>query len=56
MEGITDVRNMCIIKRITNRQLIGIMLIIGDNSGRNEISYNQGEPRDVVCLKPLNGF
>ena len=28
----------------------------GGNSGRNEIANNQGDFRDGVCLKPLNGF
>ena len=56
MKGITDVRNMGIIKCITNGQLIGIMLIRGDYSGRNELTHYQGELPDVVCLKPLNGF
>ena len=46
----------CIMKCITNGQLIGLMLIRGDNSGRSEITHNQGELRDVVCLKPLKGF
>ena len=56
MKGITDVRNMCIIKCITIGQLIGIMLIKGGSSGRNGITHNQGELRDVLCIKPLNGF
>ena len=56
MKGINDVWNMCIITCIIHRQLIGIMLIKGDNSGRNEITHNYGELRDVVCLKPLDGF
>ena len=56
IKGITDLQNMCIIKCITNGQLIGIMFIKGDNSGLNEITHNQGELHDVVCLKPLNGF
>ena len=51
-----NVRNKCIIKCITNGQLIGIMLIQGDNSWRDEINHNQGDIRDNVCLKPLNGF
>ena len=56
MKGINDVWNVCIIKCITKRQLIGIVLIKGDNSGLNEITHNYGKLRDVVCLKPLNGF
>ena len=56
MKGITDVRNTSIIKCITNGQLIGVTLIKGDYSGRNEMTHNQGELRDVVCLKPLNGL
>ena len=56
MKGINDVWNMCIIKCITNRWLIGMMLVKGNNSRRNEITHNNGELRDVVCLNPLNGF
>ena len=56
MKGINDVWNRCIIRCITNRQLTGIMLIKGDNSGRNEITRNYGELRDVVCQKPLDVF
>ena len=56
MTDINYVWNMCIIKCILNLELIGIMLIKGDNSGRNEITNNYGEFRDVVCLKPLNRF
>ena len=47
---------MCIIKCITNRRLIGIMVIKGRNSGRNKITHNKGDFWDGVCLKPLNGF
>ena len=43
MKGINDVRNMCIIKCITHQYLIEIMLIKGDNSGLNEITYNYGK-------------
>ena len=28
----------------------------GDNSGRDEITRNNGELRDGVCLKTLHGF
>ena len=56
MKGINDVLNRCIIKCITNRKLTGIKLINGGNSGRNEITRNYGELRDVVCLKPTNRF
>ena len=56
MKGINDVWNRCIIKCITNRKLTGIKLIKGGNSGRNEITRNYGELRDVVCLKPTNKF
>ena len=56
MKGVTDVRNVCISKCITNGQLIKIMLIKGDNYGHNEIIHNQGELLDVECIKPQNGF
>ena len=54
--GVTYVWNMCIIKCITNRWLIEIMIIKGRNSGPNKITHNKGHFRDGVCLKPLNGF
>ena len=35
---------------------MGIMLLMGCNSGRNEITHNKGELRDVVSLKSMKGF
>ena len=56
MKGTNDVWNVCIVKSITYRYLIEIMLIKGDTSGHNEITHNYGELRDAVCIKPPNGF
>ena len=47
MIGINDVWNMCIIKCVKNRELIGILLLKWDNSGLNELTHNYGELRDV---------
>ena len=45
-----------IIKCITNGWPIGIVIIKGRNSGRYKITHNNGDFRNGVCLKPLNGF
>ena len=56
MKGINDVWNICIVNDITSRYLIEIVLIKGDNSCHDETTHYFGELRDVVCLKPPNGF
>ena len=45
-----------LLKCIANGWLIGIMIIKGRNSRRNEITHNKGDFRDGIGLKQLNGF
>ena len=56
MKGTNDVWNMCIVKCITYRYLIEIMLIKEDTSGHDKITHNYDELRDAVCIKPPNGW
>ena len=47
----------CVYNQIHHKEAVHwIMLIQGDNFGRNEITHSQGELCDVVYHKPLQDF